>query len=208
MTRRVVRRAVLGCAVVALAVVGTACTSSHRPLVSAGSDVSVGSAVSNSAPATDTTAPTSTAATTTTAASSSAPRTSTAGPGLPKDTCTTAQLTVRMIRGGADTGREIGLVTFTNISKIECSMFGFPGVSLRLAGAQLAAPAGRDTATVPATVHLAPGDSAQAQFTDFSSCQSPLSDNVRIYPPNLTSFVDRPGQFRGCKVVVEPVTHS
>jgi hypothetical protein len=119
-----------------------------------------------------------------------------------------AQLAVRMIRGGADTGREIGLLTFTNTSKVECSMFGFPGVSLRLGGAELASPAERDPAATRATVHLAPGATAQAQFTDFSSCQSPLSDNVRVYPPNLTQSVDRPGQFRGCKLVVEPVVHS
>ena len=207
MTGAAVRRAAAGCAALALAVLGTACTSSHSPAVTGGSNISPGSAFSTTAPATDTTTVTSPAASTT-PASSSAARSSSAAPGLPKDTCQMTQLSVRLIRGGADTGREIGLVTFTNVSKVECSMVGFPGVSLRLGGASLASPATRDAAAAPTTVHLEPGQSAQAQVTDFSSCQAPLSDNVRVYPPNLTTFVDRPGQFRGCNLVVEPVTHS
>ena len=207
MTPAVFRRAGAGCLAATLAALVTACTSTHHPAVTPGTNVSLGSAVSTSAPATDTTAPTTSAAPST-PASSTAPRTSATSPGLPKDTCQMSQLSVRLIRGGADTGREIGLVTFTNVSTVECSMLGFPGVSLRSGGALLASPATRDSAAAAETVHLAPGASAQAQFTDFSSCQAPLSDNVRIYPPNLTSFIDRPGQFRGCNLVVEPVAHS
>ena len=192
-----------------MAIAGAACTS-NKPSVTGGGAVSLGSATAvttfddSTAPGTDTA--TTSAAPGTAATTSAAPHSSGANP-LPKDTCTIAQLTVRMIRGGADTGREIGLVTFTNSSKVACSMFGYPGVSLRLGGALLAAPAKRDT-KAPATVHLAPGAQAQAQFTDFSSCQAPLSDAVRIYPPNLTAYVDRPGEFRGCSLVVEPVTPS
>jgi hypothetical protein len=131
-----------------------------------------------------------------------------AQPPLPKGTCIGSQLTVRVLRGGALPGREIALVTFTNSSTAPCTMFGFPGVSLRLQNALLAMPAQR-TSDSPATVRLAPGEQGQAQITDNSSCQAPLSDTVRVYPPNLVTFVDvTPFQLRGCSLTVAPVTHS
>ena len=58
------------------------------------------------------------------------------------------------------------------------------------------------------TVRLLPGEQAQAQITDFSSCQASLSDTVRIYPPNLTAFVDKPFELRACRFEVDPVSHS
>lgn len=148
--------------------------------------------------------------TTASATTPSATATSSASPTgitLPKDTCTAAQLTVRVIRGGAVPSQEIALITFTNSSRVTCEMFGFPGVSLRAGGRQVGQPAVRSSVTAK-NVRLAPGEQAEAQITDFSSCQAPLSDTVRIYPPNLTAFVDRPIQLRACRFEVDPVSHS
>jgi hypothetical protein len=126
---------------------------------------------------------------------------------LPKDTCTGSQLTVRVIRGGAIPAQEIALITFTNSGTSTCSMFGFPGVSLRLKGAQVGQPALRSPVAAH-TVRLLPGEQAQAQITDFSSCEASLSDTVRVYPPNLKTFVDKPIELRACRFEVDPVSHS
>jgi hypothetical protein len=204
MSRTVFRAGVL--AAIAIATV-SACTSSassghgtaaNRPTVTADglpSDTGV---------PTDTSIPTQIAPTTSTAPTTGA---SSTGSGLPKDTCTMAQLTIRLIRGGAVPGQQIALITFTNSSTTECSMFGYPGVSLRLNGHLLGQPAVRSP-VAPRTVKLLPGAQGEAQITDFSSCQGSLSDTVRIYPPNLTTFVDKPQQLRGCRVEVDPVSHS
>lgn len=119
-------------------------------------------------------------------------------------TCTSAQLSVRVLRGGAVAGAEIALITFTNTSASTCSMFGFPGVSLRLHNALLGAPAQR-TAKKPQTVPLARGAAAEAMITDVSSCQAPVSDTVRVYAPDQTAFVDKPLEMRGCRLFIDPV---
>jgi hypothetical protein len=150
------------------------------------------------------------------AASTPAPSSSTAKPKTttpPKPlaprlpACTGSQLRVAALRGSAAAGEEFALLTFTNTSQSTCTMFGFPGVSLRLNDKLVGRPAGR-TSKVPTTVTLKPGARAHANVTDFSSCQAPVSETVRIYPPNLRTFVDRPLALRVCHVVVDPVTHS
>jgi hypothetical protein len=200
-------RAVLTIAVtLALAAALTACTKSKPNLPTPTLPATTSSAIeptpTDTTPLIDTTPPSSTAT-----ATGTSPAASGSAPTLPKGTCTGPQLTVRVIEGGADTGREIALITFTNRSAATCSIFGFPGVSLRLNNVLLGSPAER-TADLPTTVKLLPGEQGQAQLTDYSSCQAPLSDTVRVYPPNLTTFVDKPFQLRGCRVVVAPVTHS
>jgi Protein of unknown function (DUF4232) len=114
---------------------------------------------------------------------------------------------VRALRGSAAGGQEFAVITFTNTGSLTCTMFGFPGVSLRLRGALLSRPAERSGKS-PATVRLNPGAQALASVTDFSGCNAPISDTVRVYPPNLRDFVDLPLALRGCRVVVDPVAHS
>lgn len=152
----------------------------------------------------DTGVPVPTDSTTPTTSAPATPSTSTVA--LPADTCRGPQLTLRLIRGGAIPLQEIALITFTNTGTTECSMFGFPGVSLRAAGKQLGQALRSPIAAK--TVRLMPGEQAQAQITDFSSCQAPLSDTVRIYPPNLTTYVDKPFELRACRFQVDPVSHS
>ncbi|MDP9091363.1 MAG: DUF4232 domain-containing protein [Actinomycetota bacterium] len=191
-----------------------ACTSTTSgtqvtPPGGSGSSTSVTATDSPTATAIATTPPASESSTASAPATTPSSGAATSGrAALPKGTCTGSQLTVRVLRGGAIPGREIALVTFTNISATPCTMFGFPGVSLRLQNSLLAQPAER-TSDNPTSVRLAPGEHAQAQLTDNSSCQAPLSDTVRVYPPNLITFVDvTPFQLRGCTLRVAPVTHS
>lgn len=191
-------------------VIGLAgCTSSHSGS-SAPSTPNFATAVSPlpsdsaaTSPPSTTTAPTSSAAPSKTA--------TTTGPFGPTPTgpaaCTSTQLKVRALRGSAAAGQEFALITFTNASSAVCTMFGFPGVSLRLNNALLGRPAER-SGKAPSTVTLEPGAQAEASLTDFSSCQAPVSDTVRVYPPNQRAFVDRPLALRGCRVVIDPVTHS
>jgi hypothetical protein len=115
---------------------------------------------------------------------------------------------VRVLPSSGAQQQEFALITFTNSSRKACSLFGYPGVSLRLNDALLGAPAQRNPTATPTRVHLAPGAQAKSLLTDFSACQAPLSDSVRVYPPNLATFVDRPTQLRGCRLVIDPVSAS
>jgi hypothetical protein len=112
-----------------------------------------------------------------------------------------------VLRGSGAQQQEFASVFFTNKGSAPCTMFGFPGVSLRLADRLLGQPATRENVAAQ-TVRLAPGGRAQADITDYSSCQAPLSDTVRVYPPNATQFVDLPLDIRGCTITVKPVAAS
>lgn len=166
-----------------------------------------------STPATGTPA-TGTPAGTTPAPASTAPTPKSTPPTVPPKprptgavACTSAQLTVRALRGSAAAGQEFALITFTNTGSAGCTMFGFPGLSLRLNNALLGKPAQR-SGKAPSTVTLKPGARAEANVTDFSSCQAPVSDTVRVYPPDHRDYVDLPLALRACRVVVDPVAHS
>jgi Protein of unknown function (DUF4232) len=81
---------------------------------------------------------------------------------------------------------------------------GYPGVSLLVAGAQVGSPAGRSGAAIT-TVTLAAQASVTSQLTDVTTCNAPLSDSVRIYPPNETDSVVLPVALRACSLTVTPV---
>lgn len=146
-----------------------------------------------------------------TAPSSATPTPSkTSTPPKPKPTgpptCASTQLKIDALRGSPAAGQEFAVITFTNRGAV-CAMIGFPGVSLRLHGALIGQPAQRSGA-VPRRVLLATGGHAEAAITDYSSCQAGISDTVRVYAPDQRDFVDLPLALRGCRLVVEPVTHS
>jgi hypothetical protein len=115
---------------------------------------------------------------------------------------------MRAVRGSGAGQQEFASIYFTNKGSAACSMYGYPGISLRANGILLGQPASRDRSTAPATVHLAPGAQAHADITDNSSCQAALSDTVRVYPPDSTQFADLPLVLRGCTLSVTPVTAS
>ncbi|MDP9117047.1 MAG: DUF4232 domain-containing protein [Actinomycetota bacterium] len=204
--RRAGRGVAAGGALAALALLA-ACTSSDSTTAgTASAAASTTTGGTSPIPTSTTTAPSTDAPSTSTG---STPTTSIPAPAplIPKGACSTSQLTVRVLRGSGAQQQEFALITFTNSSQVPCTLYGYPGVSLRLNGAALAQPAGRTGAT-PTTVRLAPGAQGQSMLTDYSACQAALSDTVRVYPPNTTAFVDRPLQVRGCQLVVAPVTAS
>lgn len=118
--------------------------------------------------------------------------------------CDFSQLGVDALRGSASAGKEFAAIIFTNTSSTTCTLAGFPGVSLRLTGQQVGSPAQRES--VPTrTMTLTPGASVQASLSSIVSCNAPLSDTVRIYPPDSTEFVDKPLDMRACTLIIGPV---
>ena len=121
--------------------------------------------------------------------------------------CTPAQLTVRVLPGGAAQGVEIAAATFTNSSNAPCSLSGYPTVTLLLAG-QVRLSASPALGSTPTPVTLAPGKQAQALIEDTSSCNAPLSDTISVVAPNQpagATAYQRPFQLRLCTVHVDPV---
>jgi hypothetical protein len=194
---------VLGVAVALIGLTALAgCTSSGG--ASPSSAPTTAASTPSSVPSSDSslTAPSSTAATSTTPAKSTARK---PPPALPA--CTSGQLKIAALRGSASAGQEFALLTFTNTGPATCTMFGFPGVSLRVSNAMVGKPAER-SGKAPSTVTLKHGARAESVISDFSSCQAPVSEQVRVYAPNQRAFVDLPLALRACRVIVEPVTHS
>jgi uncharacterized protein DUF4232 len=199
----VCRTLFLAAAAVGLVTV-TACTSSGSGS-GAGSSPPTGASLAG--PSTESTGPSSTAP-------SSAPTTP---PTTPKSTprprppgppaCTSSQLKIRAIRGSASAGQEFAELTFTNAGAKVCTIFGYPGVSLRLANKLIGKPAER-SGQAHSTVTLLPGARAMAKIADISSCQAPVSDTVRVYAPNQVAFVDLPLALRACRLFIGPVTRG
>jgi hypothetical protein len=121
--------------------------------------------------------------------------------------CTSTRLKIRAIRGSASAGQEFAELTFTNTGAAACTVFGYPGVSLRLANKLIGKPAER-SGQPHATVTLLPGARALAKIVDISACQAPVSDTVRVYAPNQLAFVDLPLALRACRLFVGPVTRG
>jgi hypothetical protein len=200
-----VTRARLATSVLIGATLLAACTS--KATTSGTPTVLEPTGTSSSTPSTTADSPTDTPTlTTSTAPTTSASASHSTSPKPPSDDCTAAQLTIRVLPSSGAQQQEFALITFTNSSTKACSLFGYPGVSLRRSNALLGSPAQRNFNAKANRVHLAPGGQAKAMLTDFSACQAPLSDTVRIYPPNLTAFIDRPTQLRGCQLVIDPVS--
>jgi hypothetical protein len=195
---------VLGAAVALIGLVALAgCTSSGGASPSS-APTTAASGTPSSAPssAPNLSSPSSTAPTSTTPAF---PTSRKPPPALPA--CTSSNLKIAALRGSASAGQEFALLTFTNTGAATCTMFGFPGVSLRLGSAMVGKAAER-SAKKPTTVSLKRGARAESVISDFSSCQAPVSEKVRVYAPNQVAFVDLPLALRACRVIVEPVTHS
>jgi len=191
------------CAAAVAALTLAACTSSGTPGKGTTAPAGIATTSDTSTPTDSTSTDPSTPTATTSTSSSATPTTSATHA---SDECTFAQLSMRAVRGSGAAQREFASILFTNKSGTRCTMYGFPGISLRASGALLGQPASRDTSTPPANVHLAPGAQAHADITDNSSCQAALSDTVRVYPPDSTQFADLPLVLRGCALTVKPVT--
>jgi hypothetical protein len=100
--------------------------------------------------------------------------------------------------GGGAAGTYWSVVDFTNVSKASCTLYGYPGVSLRDApGAQIGAAGIRDASVTPKVITLTPGATANTSvgLTDSSvyptgKCDPATSTYLRIYPPNQTVYYD------------------
>jgi hypothetical protein len=157
------------------------------------------------------TAPTTTTTMTTGAVSttSSATPTASASPSAPATTVGTAEckkpnLNIVVQRGSGAEGHQYAAVVFTKTGAGTCSMTGFPGIQLLLAGKPLGKPAVRSSKPVT-TITLATGQSASAMLQNNSTCNADNSDQVQVIVPDDTQKTDLPLRFRGCAVTVDPV---
>jgi len=77
-------------------------------------------------------------------------------------------------------------------------------VTLLRNGDQLGQPS-QPVQSVPHSIKLKPGDTAESQLHDYTSCQAPLSDSARVKVPGSDQTVLRPVQMRGCTLRVDPL---
>ncbi|HEX5407386.1 MAG TPA: DUF4232 domain-containing protein [Pseudonocardiaceae bacterium] len=208
MTRKTVVARVALCATgVAAALVLAACgggrttasgsAGTAAPAGTSGSDLGGGSTF---IPVTSTTAPPA-AGTTTTAAPAG-------GGGETGGTaeCKPANLKLSLGSGDAAAGHIYQALRFTNVSKVNCVIVGFPGLSYVTgdSGTQVGRPAERDGA-IGAQITLHPGQVASTVVTetdidvfDASACKPTATRGFRVYPPDSTAsmFIAQTG--RGC----------
>jgi hypothetical protein len=164
----------------------TPVTSSDTPTVSTPAPVT---STSTSTPAPTPTTPTKTPSPTATS---------------PVSPTTCTNVSVRVIRGGAERGREIAALQYTNDGSASCDIGGFPTVTLLLHGAAIGArsqPSGRAAKTLT----VKPSETVESLLSDYSTCQAPLSDNVRVTVPGKSTAVVRPIQLRACTLRVDPL---
>jgi Protein of unknown function (DUF4232) len=208
MTRRTVARAALFTTGVAMALVLAACgggqttasggAGSTAPAGASGSDLGGGSTF---VPVTSTTVPPAAGATTTAPAAGG-------GGGETGGTaeCKPANLKLSLGSGDAAAGHIYQALRFTNVSKVNCVIVGFPGVSYVTgdSGTQVGRPAERDGA-IGAQLTLKPGQVASTIVTetdvdvfDVSACKPTATRGFRVYPPDSTAsmFIAQTG--RGC----------
>lgn len=143
----------------------------------------------------------------TTPPSSTAPTSPPTSPVPAGNTCTSDQLSVRAMYGGATPGQELALLIITNTSTSTCSLRGYPDVQLQQHGHDLGKPA-VDTRARVRTVTLHAGGTAQVRLTASTTCQAPLSDHVRVRPPGTDRYLTAALELRGCTVHTGPVTRG
>jgi hypothetical protein len=105
--------------------------------------------------------------------------------------CTSANLALSTESAGAAAGTHFVSLILTNTSGTDCTLTGFPGVSLLDgSGAQLGAPADRNTAVSSETLTLKPAESAHAvagfpNYQNFPAgqCAGP-STSLKLFPPD------------------------
>jgi Protein of unknown function (DUF4232) len=117
----------------------------------------------------------------------------------PRSSCT--QITIRVIRGSASPGAEFAALQFVNAGSQACTLVGYPAVTLVLNGKTVGRPS-QPASTADSRIELKPGDTAESKLNDFSGCQAPLSDNVRVVAPGSTISAVRPAQLRACTLRV------
>lgn len=107
-----------------------------------------------------------------------------------------------MIRGSADHGEEIAALQFVNSGSTSCVLVGYPSVTLLLKGKRIGQPS-RPATAAQSVRTLNPGDVAESLLHDYTSCQAPLSDSLRVRAPGMSLTSVRPAQLRGCVLRVD-----
>jgi Protein of unknown function (DUF4232) len=121
--------------------------------------------------------------------------------------CKKADLKIVVNRGSGAEGHQFADVVFTKTGPGICTITGFPGIQLLLAGKPLGKPAVR--ANKPTTtITLQTGASATSLLDNNSTCNADNSDEVQVIVPDDTATTDLPLRFRGCTVTVNPVAPS
>ncbi len=193
---------VAGCTSVGPAPTGDPGPATTRPATAAASSSTAaaapGSATPSSSGAPVTSVEAGSAASTTSAAP--APAASAAAPvTVPRSTCTA--LTIRVLRGSAAPGYEFAALQFENTGTTRCTLYGYPTVSL-LSGGHRIGSTSTPNGTQPSAYVLNPGQVAESRLQDYSSCQAPLSDRIRVVAPRSSSQLVRPIQLRACRLKV------
>ncbi|HEX5120415.1 MAG TPA: DUF4232 domain-containing protein [Pseudonocardiaceae bacterium] len=120
--------------------------------------------------------------------------------------CKPANLKLSLSESDGAAGHFFQALRFTNVSKSNCVIVGFPGVSYVTGdkGTQVGAPAVRDGAK-GAQITLHPGQVASAVISetdidvfDAATCKPTATRGFRVYPPDSTAsmFIAQTG--RGC----------
>jgi hypothetical protein len=131
--------------------------------------------------------------------------------GISAPACPNGSLKVTQGLGQGYAGGVYEVIDFTNTSSSECTLYGYPGVSL-VSGppyVQIGLAAKRTTTTPVKVITLAPGDTANAllQIVDAlnfptATCSPAAATDLQIYPPDQTVAVYLPNQSEAC---AEPV---
>jgi hypothetical protein len=113
-------------------------------------------------------------------------------------------VTVRVIRGSASPGQEIAALQFINSGSDTCTLVGYPTVTLLRNGSQIGQPS-QPSSDAESSRQLAPGETAESLLHDYTqTCNTPLSDAIKVRVPGTTMTVLRPGiQLRACILRVD-----
>ncbi len=122
---------------------------------------------------------------------------------MPRSTCRSLQ--IRVIRGSAAPGYEFAALQFVNTGTARCVLNGYPTVTLLRSGTQVGRPS-TAAGTGTSRFTLEPGATAESKLRDFSSCEAPLSDQIRVVAPGSSMTITRPGQLRACTLRVSALT--
>ncbi|SOD70598.1 uncharacterized protein DUF4232 [Jatrophihabitans sp. GAS493] len=154
-----------------------------------------------SAPATATGSPTSPGTPTSTVSPTDVPAT----PSAPvAAACATSALKLSVDDLGGGGQQVFAAITLTNVSTSTCSLVGFPDVSPYAAGSQIGTKS-EGSGAVDAPVLLAPNAAATSKLTDATSCNAPLSDTIKVTPPNQQTSLAAPFVLRACALQVTPL---
>jgi hypothetical protein len=129
--------------------------------------------------------------------------------------CTNGDLTVSLGTKGAAAGSAYQEIVFTNKGMDDCTLFGYPGAALTSGQSsmdQIGQAAGRDTTSMPETVTLAPGQSADStlRISDAGNYPQTMgnteeSADIQLYVPDQMSPVYIPYMAEGTTIMSVPL---